>query len=562
MKRMTDVFADDNLARSREERVQRLRRQEEERLAQHIATQNNLPYVDLLLTPIDGAALTLISRDVAHSVGAIIFSKKDRAVTMAAKDPSSGDVATLVKKLSDDGWHVSLAVTSTSSIEHGLSLFEKFAYLSTKITGEVALATNLIEQFRASIKDIASLRAAIEKTAPSDISGLLELIVGGAMTASASDIHIEPQEEQARIRLRIDGVLYDLLSIKPKTYHFILERIKLLSGLKLNISDKGQDGRFSFRIGSEEIEIRTSTLPGERGEYIVMRVLNPSKIVSAHDLGLRPDLFTVLEKELKRPNGMILTSGPTGSGKTTALAAFVQHIASPEIKVITIEDPIEYKLEGVEQTQVNAEEGYDFANGLRSIVRQDPDVILVGEIRDLETAQIGMQAALTGHLVFSTLHSNDAAGVIPRLVELGVKPDTIGPALNIAMAQRLVRKLCPSCVTKERISPQDLTRLQKSLERVPANLFPQELTVSLSLPVARGCQECNNTGYRGRTGIFEFLRIDGGLEELILSNPSNHAILKWSVENGMIPMQQDGILKILAGLTTVEEIERITGPIG
>ena len=342
----------------------------------------------------------------------------------------------------------------------------------------------------------------------------------------------------------------------------MLERVKLLSGIKLNVSDKGQDGRFSIHSGGEEIEIRASTLPGEHGEYIVMRVLNPTKLISINDLGLRKDLLDLVQHELKKPNGMVLTTGPTGSGKTTALAAFVQHIASSEIKIITIEDPIEYRIEGIEQTQVAPEEGYDFANGLSSIVRQDPDVILVGEIRDKETATIAIQAALTGHLVFSTLHTNDAAGAIPRLEELGVGVDTIAPAINVAMAQRLIRRVCKYCVVFAKATPEEITKLKKALSRVPENLIEKEINNELSLPQPKGCLRCNNAGYKGRVGIFEILIIDEAMEDFILKKPGNHEIRVWAVDHGMVPMQQDGVLKILEGFTTIEELERITGPIG
>ncbi|OHA52815.1 MAG: hypothetical protein A3A97_00450 [Candidatus Terrybacteria bacterium RIFCSPLOWO2_01_FULL_40_23] len=440
--------------------------------------------------------------------------------------------------------------------------FKRFAYLKTKITGEVNISYKLFEEFRLKVKDVDTLKKEIGEVAPSNTSQLIELVLGGAMSIDSSDIHIEPQQTQARIRLRIDGVLYDLLNITPQIYHLVLERVKLLSGIKLNVSDKGQDGRFSINTGNEEIEIRASTLPGEHGEYIVMRVLNPTKLISINDLGLRPDLLDLIQNELKKPNGMVLTTGPTGSGKTTALAAFVQNIASSQIKIITIEDPIEYRISGIEQTQVAPEKGYDFANGLTSIVRQDPDVILVGEIRDKETATIAIQAALTGHLVFSTLHTNDAAGAIPRLEELGVTVDTIAPAINVTMAQRLIRRACKYCAVQITATPEEITKIKKALAHVPKNLLGEKLDGDFKLPQTKGCPQCNNTGYKGRIGIFELLIIDEAMEDFILKKPGNHEIREWAIDHGMVPMQQDGILKILEGLTTVEELERITGPLG
>ena len=559
---MTDEDSKKDLGAIRDQKVQMLRRQEQERMAQLIAKQAGLPYKDLTTTPIDGGALTIISDEESSKAKSVVFAKKEHLISVGTINPNSAEIKALTAKLEQAKWRVSLFVISDISFEHAFMLFERFAYLKTKITGEVNISSALVEEFRTKIKDVETLKKQIEDVAPTNTSQLIELVLGGAMNVGSSDIHIEPQKEQARIRLRIDGVLYDLLNIPPQIYHLVLERVKLLSGIKLNISDKGQDGRFSIHSGGEEIEIRTSTLPGAHGEYIVMRVLNPTKLLSINDIGLRKDLLDLIRHELKKPNGMVLTTGPTGSGKTTALAAFVQYIASPQIKIITIEDPIEYRIGGIEQTQVAPEEGYDFANGLSSIVRQDPDAILVGEIRDKETATIAIQAALTGHLVFSTLHTNDAAGAIPRLEELGVSVDTIAPAINVAMAQRLIRRVCKDCVVFSAASPEEITKLKKALARVPKNLVDKKLNNELKLPQAKGCLQCNNTGYKGRIGIFEILIIDEPLEDFILKKPGNHEIREWAINHGMVPMQQDGVLKILEGLTTVEELERITGTLG
>ena len=559
---MTDEDSKHDLGAARDQKVQLLRRQEQERMAQLIAKQANLPYKDLTTTPIDGGALTIISEEESVKTQSVIFAKKEHLISLGATDPNSNEVRALIEKLEQEKWRISLFVISNTSFEHALVFFKRFAYLKTKITGEVNISYKLFEEFRLKVKDVDTLKKEIGEVAPSNTSQLIELVLGGAMSIDSSDIHIEPQQTQARIRLRIDGVLYDLLNITPQIYHLVLERVKLLSGIKLNVSDKGQDGRFSINTGNEEIEIRASTLPGEHGEYIVMRVLNPTKLISINDLGLRPDLLDLIQNELKKPNGMVLTTGPTGSGKTTALAAFVQNIASSQIKIITIEDPIEYRISGIEQTQVAPEKGYDFANGLTSIVRQDPDVILVGEIRDKETATIAIQAALTGHLVFSTLHTNDAAGAIPRLEELGVTVDTIAPAINVTMAQRLIRRACKYCAVQIAATPEEITKIKKALAHVPKNLLGEKLDGDFKLPQTKGCPQCNNTGYKGRIGIFELLIIDEAMEDFILKKPGNHEIREWAIDHGMVPMQQDGILKILEGLTTVEELERITGPLG
>ena len=291
---------------------------------------------------------------------------------------------------------------------------------------------------------------------------MLEIILAGALSADASDIHIEPQEKQVRLRFRLDGVLHDILLFDYKIYNLILSRIKLVSGLKLNIHNQAQDGRFSIKINEGATEVRTSVIPEAYGESIVLRILNPKSISISFDaLGIDKDLMNILEKELKKPNGMILTTGPTGSGKTTTLYAFLRKIYTPETKIITLEDPVEYHLPNIVQTQVEESIGYSFSAGLRSVLRQDPDIIMVGEIRDLETAKTAINSALTGHLVLSTLHTNNAAGTIPRLVDLGVNPASIAPAVNISMAQRLVRKLCGKCKEKQPASESESATIKK-----------------------------------------------------------------------------------------------------
>jgi type II secretory ATPase GspE/PulE/Tfp pilus assembly ATPase PilB-like protein len=374
----------------------------------------------------------------------------------------------------------------------------------------------------------------------------------------ASDIHIEPREEQAKTRIRIDGLLQDVINFDLKIYEGFLNRIKLLSGMKLNITDRPQDGRFSILINDLIIEIRSSTIPAEYGESIVLRILNPKSLIDMEALGLREDLLNIFKKEIKKPNGMIIVTGPTGSGKTTTLYAFLRKVQKPEIKIITIEDPIEYHLAGISQTQVDPRSGYDFANGLKSIMRQDPDVILVGEIRDLETASIALQAALTGHLVFTTLHTNDAAGTVARLQALGEKPVNIAPAINMAIAQRLVRKVCQKCVEFRKPSNQFLEKIKKELENLPPQVKIPEIG-RLKIPKIKGCQNCNFTGYRGRIGIFEAFLVDDEMEKFILTSPSIAELREKAIKKGMVTMYQDGLIKVLDGVTTIEEVERVTG---
>lgn len=418
-----------------------------------------------------------------------------------------------------------------------------------KNIGEVEISESVIKEVREEVKHIPSLRKKIESSLDKNTTEILGVILIGAINLGASDIHIEPEEDKVQFRARIDGMLQDILEIDTEKYRGLLSRIKLLSKLKLNVSDRPQDGRFSIVIGENEIEIRTSVLPAENGESIVLRILDPKNLIDLEALGLRKDLSEIFNKELKKPNGMIIVTGPTGSGKTTTLYAFLKKINNPEIKIITLEDPIEYHLDGVSQTQVDAKKGYDFASGLRSIMRQDPDVVLVGEIRDLETAKTALQAALTGHLVFTTLHTNDAAGTIARLQALGEKAINISPAINMAIAQRLVRKVCKKCVKFEKATPEELKIIKGEIKNIPQDL---------KIAKIKGCDQCNKTGYKGRVSIFEALVVDDEIEKFILISPSIVALRDLAIKKGMTTVRQDGFMKVIEGLTTIEEVERVT----
>lgn len=455
-----------------------------------------------------------------------------------------------------------------------------------KITGEVKFKNERVDQIKEIIKNILDLKKEIEANLSKEITQILEICLAGSIVLNASDIHIEKEEKTARMRIRADGMLHDVYNFEFKTYHGLLSRIKLLSKIKLNITDRAQDGRFTVLFGDLPIEIRVSVLPSEYGESIVMRTLNPESLIEIEKLGVREDIFEVLKKEIQQPNGMIIVTGPTGSGKTTTLYAILKRIQSPEIKIITIEDPIEYHLKGINQTQVNAKKGYDFANGLRAVVRQDPDVILVGEIRDLETANIALQAALTGHLVLTTLHTNDAAGTVARLQALGEKAINIAPAINLAIGQRLARKVCKKCAVFSKISEQELLFFKKNFKELPkkikdinpvfASLAQQEKQVfpalarsqikipkieqELKIPHAKaeGCDACNFSGYKGRIGVYEFFLNDPEIENLILKSISISDLRKAAREKGMVSMREDGLIKVLEGETCIEEINRVT----
>jgi len=435
-----------------------------------------------------------------------------------------------------------------------------------KITKEVSINKDLFLNVHKEVSSVTSFSKYLEEFIAVSTSQLLEVILASCIILGVSDIHIEPEENSAKLRARIDGILQDISKFELKVHKQILSRIKLLSGIKLNITGKSQDGRFTINfpeVGKgnlasgnvKEIEIRASSLPSEYGESLVLRILNPEKLVELEGLGLRKDLKELFEKEIKKPNGMIIVTGPTGSGKTTTLYAILKKIKKPEIKIITIEDPVEYHLIGISQTEVKREKGYDFASGLRSIVRQDPDVILVGEIRDLETAQIALQAALTGHLVLTTLHTNDAAGTIARIQSLGEKPHNIAPAINIVIAQRLIRKICLICSKKEKVDEETYQKIERALKNISKEIV--NYSPDIEIVKAVGCDKCNNTGYKKRVGIFETLKVDSEMEKIILSSLPSSEIKEKAIEKGMITMYQDGIIKVVNGETTIEEIERV-----
>jgi type II secretory ATPase GspE/PulE/Tfp pilus assembly ATPase PilB-like protein len=432
--------------------------------------------------------------------------------------------------------------------------------MDEQITGQVIISPAEAAKTTKRITNVVNFKSEIEKNLNLRTTDFLKVILGGAISMDASDIHAEPKKTVAKIRVRVDGLLQDTAEMELIKYNALLSRIKLLSGIKLNISGKPQDGRFSIAFGEQaNIEIRTSSLPTEYGESLVLRILNPKSLIEIEKLGLRKDLFETLQEEIQKPNGMIIMTGPTGSGKTTTLYAILKKIHNPNIKIITIEDPIEYHINGISQTQTNETKGYNFANGLRAIVRQDPDVILVGEIRDQETVQIAIQAALTGHLVLSTVHTNDAVGTIARLIALGAHLPNIGPALNIAAAQRLVRKVCPKCSKLETPTDEEMEKIKEGLKSLPKSInLPKKIDANLKIAKIKGCKSCNSTGYKGRVAIFEIIKIDGEMEKFISKEPSTVEIKEKALSRGFVTMEQDGLLKILQGVTTFGELERTT----
>lgn len=543
-----------------EHKLAQLRRKEEEDTVRLVAGKYGIPYADLSTIPVNVDALALVPEAEAKAAGLAVIQKFGKRLQVAVKNPDDPKTKSALAGLAKAHYFCDLFLVSAESLKKAWAFYANVARRSKVIAGEVEVSVERLNEFRNavhSIPDIARLLGDVHAKRTTDI---LEVILAGALGLDASDIHLEPQSDAVRLRYRLDGMLNDGAVIPAASYKFILSRIKLISGIKLNIQAKGQDGRFTVKIENIEIEVRVSTLPGPYGENLVLRVLNPKSIaVGFNELGMQPWIEKIMAEELAKPNGMILTTGPTGSGKTTTLYAFLRRVHTPGVKIITLEDPIEYHLPGIEQTQVAPSAGYDFASGLRSILRQDPDVILVGEIRDLETADTAMHSSLTGHLVFSTLHTNSAAGTIPRLLDLGVDPAIMAPAINVAMAQRLVRKLCLKCRAEREASAQERETIERELALLPKSVMRPELGTPLRLFAAAGCDECNNTGYKGRIGVFEIILVNDVVEELVFRKPSEVDVKKAAIEQGQITMRQDGILKVLTGVTDLAEIERVVG---
>ena len=543
-----------------EREVAKLHHKEEEDSARMIAGRFGMTYADLSIIPVNVDALTIVREDDAREAELAVIQKIGKKLDIAIHNPENKSAKAVLERLAADRYVYDLMLVSKTSLAKAWAFYAVAHRRAGAITGEVDVSTERIASFRAAVKGIPDIAKLLTNLAEKRTTDILEIIIAGSLETDASDIHLEPQTDHVRLRYRLDGVLNDVADIPSASYKYLTSRVKLISEMKLNIQTRGQDGRFTIKADNVEIEVRASVLPGPYGENIVLRILNPKNIaVGFKDLGMQPWIQEQMAKELAKPNGMIMTTGPTGSGKTTTLYAFIREVHKPGTKIITLEDPIEYHIAGIEQTQIHAESGYDFPSGLRSILRQDPDVILVGEMRDFETAHTAMNAALTGHLVFSTLHTNNAAGTIPRLIDLNIEPAIIAPAINVAMAQRLVRKVCEKCKTTAEADAATRAAIEAELALLPKGVAKPALPTPLVLPKATGCEACHNTGYKGRLGVFELILIDDTVEQLVFKKPSEVEMKQAMHAQGQITMRQDGVLKVLAGVTDFPEVERVVG---
>ncbi len=532
---------------------------EKEREAKAKATLMGFQYIDLSGFPISPETLILFSEQIAKELEVICFFRGSNDIRLGAVEPKNSKLQEIIKKIAKENHaEVKVYLISKHSFDFAFKLYSAVPKIRKFISG-VEINEQDIRRYEQEINTFKDLENKLKEVS---ITDMLTLIMAAAIKARSSDIHIEAEEKGVKVRFRIDGILHDVAKLEPKVWPQVVARVKLVSKLKINIEDRPQDGRFTIFLTNEKIDVRVSALPTAYGESVVMRLLMSSAIgVAFESLGLRGKAFEALKIEITKPNGMIVTTGPTGSGKTTTLYAILNKLNDPGIKIITIEDPVEYKVGGINQSQVDPSKNYTFANGLRSILRQDPDIVMVGEVRDLETAEIAINAALTGHLVITTLHTNDAAGTIPRLLSMQVKPFLLAPAINAMIGQRLIRKICEHCKKETELDNRIMSRAMEILSEIPEESgfkIPKEELKKLKFYKGGGCEECQGLGYKGRIGIFEVMTMNKEVETLILSgHVSEYDMRAISIKHGMITMIQDGLLKAVDGITSVEEVFRV-----
>ncbi len=541
-----------------EKKLKDIKVKEAEEEYKSLASSLSLPFSNLKGIPIDSDSLNILDEDTARKSNVAVLYKASSKLFVAIIKPEDTETKKTLEYLEKLGFSLSLTITTPEGLERVWARYSLSVKSKAFEVGAIGVDEAEITRLQDEIQDLNDLK---EKIVNVSVTKLLEILMAGALKTRASDIHFEPERTEARLRYRLDGILYDVSSIDLEYYAKILNRIKILSKLKLNLHGP-QEGRFSVRQTRSSIDLRVSILPSEFGETVVMRILDPYNVQGdLKDLGLRKDLLELVASRLKKNSGTVLISGPTGAGKTTTLYAFINHINSPKTKILTIEDPIEYHISGISQSQVDSSKNYTFSNGLKIIMRQNPDVILIGEIRDPETADIALNASLTGHLVLTTIHASNAAGAIPRLIDLRVKPQVIAPALNLVMSQRLIRELCNDCKVQKTVLPEDLKKIREVLEPIKDRVKLPNLDASIKIYYANptGCIKCNHIGYLGRTAVFEGFTVSKTFEKLMGDSMITSEINDLLIKEGMITMIQDAYLKLLEGITAIEEIERVFG---
>lgn len=518
-----------------------------EKITEAKARLLGVPFILLSMTSFSPVALNLIPRAVAERFLLIPFfyEEKTRTLSVAMAHPTDLEALQFVRQ------KTGLNIKSFAAPENDVRSAIEQQY-HREIVGEVGEALKESEEYNKPRTIDSRQIAEIIKEAP--IAKIVSTILEYAVSSRASDVHIEPQEDRIRVRYRIDGILYDKLSLPKTVQEAVISRIKILSNMKIDEHRIPQDGRFNFKVEKNEVDLRISVMPTTFGEKIVIRLLKKSgAIPTLQELGLNGASLKNLETAILRPHGIIIVCGPTGSGKTTTLYSVLEKLNTTRVNIMTLEDPIEYQMAGINQVQINPAVGLTFAMGLRSFLRQDPNIILVGEIRDGETTELAIQASLTGHLVFSTLHTSDAAGALPRLIDLKAEPFLLSSTMNAIVGQRIVRRVCHYC--RESYVPPN--QIISEMKTVLGRLFPINTDTEIKLYRGKGCDKCGNSGYFGRIGIFEVLPVSIKIANLILEHPNSSALEKEAILEGMITMKQDGYLKVLQGITTPEEVIRV-----
>lgn len=505
-----------------------------------------IPFISLSTTSFSPQALSFLPQAVVERFKLIPFAydEKTKTLSIAMANPVDLDAISFVGQKT--GLTIKSFASTLSDVDQAIS-----QQYRQELVGEVGKAIKETEAYSKKRVVDSKQISQIIKEAP--IAKIVSTILEFAVTSRASDVHIEPQEDRLRVRYRIDGILYDKLSLPQNVREALISRIKILSEMKIDEHRTPQDGRFNFTVGNEVVDLRISTVPTVNGEKIVMRLLRKSGgVPTLSQLGLSGTSLKNLEMAILRPHGIILVCGPTGSGKTSTLYSVLSKLNTPKVNIMSLEDPVEYQLEGVNQVQINPGVGLTFASGLRSFLRQDPNIILVGEIRDKETTELAMQAALTGHLVFSTLHTSDASGALPRLIDLGAEAFLLASTISAIVGQRIVRRICSNCTTQFKPPAQILQEVKSVL----GPLYNKN-DETMMLYKGNGCSECSNTGYVGRIGIYEVLTVSDQIAHIILQHGDSSSIAKLAIQEGMITLKQDGYLKVLQGLTTIEEVLRV-----
>ena len=527
-------------------------------LYKNAANYFDVPFINLKNTVIRKDILLKIPEPIASTHNIIAFDGDDTLLKVATLDPENLQIFEFIKK--KFGIEIEIYLTTPDDIKEALkqyqkSLKSKFKYLS--------------EDQKIKVKGRKRSKEELKKIAgDAPVVKIVDTLLEHAIMEGASDIHIEPEEKDVLVRYRIDGILGNVMTLPKHIQSGIVSRIKILSNLKVDEHRLPQDGRFKITSDQYKVSFRVSIIPTFDGEKVVMRLLNEkAQLLTLEDLGLQPKGFEKVKRNISKPHGIILVTGPTGSGKTTTLYTILNILNTPQMNILTVEDPIEYRMKHINQSQVNPKIGFTFATGLRSFLRQDPDIIMVGEIRDKETAEIAVHAAMTGHLVLSTLHTNDAVTSIPRLARMGVPAFLISSTFNIIIAQRLVRRICPYCIQSYNLDQKavqelkkqlDFDSILKTLEREKVIINAKEGLKKLLFYKGKGCKKCNNIGYKGRIGIYEVLENNEQISNLILQNAGTDKIMEQALSDGMLTIIEDGFIKAKNGITTIEEVLRVT----